>query len=449
MRVSLELTYPQGEMHKMKDEYKVPFPLFTGGYGCGKSEILAINAVRDVMLFPGCRVGIYAPTLDLLDLNLVPRIQHRLDQLGINYHMNTAKHRLMIRGGREIIFRSMNDPGRIVAYEVYASHVDEADLMINIKKATDAWDRIIARNRQKWENLDGTLHPKHFNMVSAYSTPEGYKFTYKRWSKKPGEGYRYVQAPTSSNWTLDEAYIKNLKDTYTPEQCKAYLLGEWTNIFNGSVYTYFNKKKLSTNKVISRGDILLAGADFNYGGSCVSIYTGITEWDRLSKEERESLTSKASIRKAMNTQIGLRMIDECTVHDTEQMVEVLTNDYSKNRVIIYPDATGDSNSSNASESDIAMLKLARFQIKANPSNPRIVDRVNSLQRLMYNGLFEINPDTCPKSVESLQEHAYSERTNLPEKFSGPATIDDRNDAAGYPSAFMFPIKKIITTRTDF
>jgi len=400
------------------------------------------------MLFVGCKVGCYAPTHDLLDLNLVPRVEAELDSLGILYKMNNSKHVMNVEGNRKIYFRSMDNPKRIVAYEVYSSHVDEADLMINVKKATESWDRIIARNRQKWMRLTKRgkwkKDKRSFNMVSAYSTPEGYKFTHKRWKKEPGEGYKYVQAPTSSNWNLDKSFIKNLKDTYTPEQCKAYLLGVWTNIFTGSVYSYFDRREHSTNRVLQPREPILVGSDFNYGGSCCSIYVPITRFERMSDTDRAKL-NKYRMYEAQTTPIGLKMVDELTVQDTEQMVSVLQSNYSNRQITIFPDASGSHGNSNASISDISMLKQAAFQIKAHRSNPRIENRINSVQRLLYNNLFEINVEQCPKSAESMEEHAYSEITGLPEKFTGPATIDDRNDAMGYPPAFLFPIKKVVTT----
>ncbi len=235
MDVQLEMSHQQHEMVAM-ESHRVPFPLFVAGYGAGKSFVLVFNAIRDVMLFRGCKVGIYAPTHDLLSLNLVPAIEQHLDDRGIKHNMNHSKHIMRLPGDRQLIFRSMDNPNRIVAYEVYRSHVDEADLMVTLKKGKEAWDRIIARNRQKHPDLDS-----HFNMVSAYSTPESYKFTYQRWKKEPGEGYKYVVAPTRSNWTLPDSFIANLEDTYTPAQCKAYLEGIWTNIFTGSVYSYYDR----------------------------------------------------------------------------------------------------------------------------------------------------------------------------------------------------------------
>jgi len=437
--IALELTYPQGIMLQMADN-RVAFPLFVGGYGCGKSEILAINAVRDVMEFPGCKVGCYAPTHDLLGLNLIPRIESRLEEQGLAHTHNKSKHILHIQGDRQIIFRSMDNPARIVAYEVYRSHVDEADLMATARKGEESWNRVIARNRQKRLTLDGKKHKDSFNMVSGYTTPEGYKFTYRRWKKAPGTGYKYVTAPTSSNWNLDESFIHNLEDTYTPEQCKAYLLGMWTNIFTGSVYSYFDRDRHNTDRIIKPKEPLIIGADFNYGGSCGSVY--------VPRSAQVMETDHYGVEHSVVKAVGLQMVDEFISHDTEGMVRHIRENYDNHHITIVPDATGVKNSTNASMSDIAILKEAQFQIKAKSINPRIVDRINSVQRLLYNKLFTINVAKCPKTTEAMEEHAYSDITGLPEKIAGPGTVDDRNDSMGYPSAFYHPIKKRNTTKME-
>lgn len=414
MDIQVEMSYQQNEM-RMMAENKVFAPLFVAGYGSGKSYILVQNAVRDLLLFPGCKIGVYAPTHDLLSLNLVPAIEQYLDERGIKHSYNKSKHILSVAGDRKIYFRSMDNPARIVAYEVYRSHVDEADLMATAKKGEEAWNRIIARNRQKWMVGIDKIHPDNFNMVSAYSTPESYKFTYQRWKKAPGEGYKHVVAPTRSNETLDPSYIANLSDTYTPQQQKAYLEGIWTNITTGSVYSYYDRDKHDTARIVKSGDTLHIGQDFNYGGSCGAVYV---------KEDGT-----------------LFQVDEFAMQDTEQVTEFVQDKYGKHHVYFYPDATGDKNNSNASKSDISILKQAGFSVKANKTNPRIVDRINAVQRLFYNNRLFINKTACPKSADAFEEHAFSEITGLPEKFAQPASIDDRNDAAGYCPAYLFPIKK--------
>jgi len=409
MDIDLELSYQQGEMVRM-DDALVPFPLFVAGYGAGKSTVLVFNAIRDVLLFTGCKIGVYAPTHDLLSLNLVPAMVALLESMGIPYTHNKQAHIINLAGNRQLIMRSMDNPARIVAYEVYRSHVDEADLMNTAKKGQEAWDRIIARNRQKHPD-----HKKHFNMVSAYSTPESYKFTYQRWKKNPGKGYKYVTAPTRSNWTLDDSFIENLEDSYTPQQQKAYLEGIWTNITTGSVYSYYDRDKHNTDRTVMKGDVLHIGQDFNYGGSCGAVY--------------------------VKNDDTLLMVDEFAAQDTEQVVDFVKGKYKDNRCVFYPDATGNKNNSNASISDIAILRGAGFQVRANKTNPRITDRINSVQRLLYNNRYFINESTCPNSASAMEEHAFSETTGLPEKFATPASIDDRMDSAGYCPAFLFPIRK--------
>jgi len=148
---------------------------------------------------------------------------------------------------------------------------------------------------------------------------------------------------------------------------------------------------------------------------------------------------------SMADTVGLNMVDEFAATDTEEMVQTINDKYPKHSITMFPDATGDSNSSNASMSDIAMLKQGGLMVKANGTNPRIVDRINSVQRLLHNDLLNVNTLTCPRSSEAMEEHAYNIITNLPEKINKPGSIDDRNDAVGYPCAFMFPIKKLLTT----
>lgn len=417
--IFLNLSHEQNVMRQMCAD-RVKFPLFVGGYSSGKSFILVHNAAQDVLSFPGCRVAVYAPTYDLLELNLVPAFEQYFEEMGVVCGYNKSKHILMIEGGRKIIFRPMCDPARIVAYEVYSSHVDEADLL-RADKAAEVWDRIIARNRQK--------HPQHGkqtnNIVAAYSTPESYRFTYQRWKKSPGEGYIYVQAPTWSNKTNSPSYIKGLVASYTPQQQAAYLAGIWTNLNSGNVYSYFDEERHKTNRKIERSDILRIGQDFNVGGCCGAVYV-VDRWVENG-----------------DYRLMISQVDEFACENTYRVIEHVGAAYPDNRCVFYPDSTGNKTQSNASASDIAIIRAAGYEVRANSINPPVEDRVNSVQRLFSSDLLYINPEKCPQSFAARLEHAYSKLTEKPEKFAGPGTIDDRNDAGDYPLANMFPIREPI------
>jgi PBSX family phage terminase large subunit len=405
--MDIKLTEKQMEMLQMA-ERRVPYPLFVGGYGSGKSYILTISAIRDLFEFKDTRIGIFSPTFDLLKLNLMPRIEELLTSLGISYEINKHDYIIYV-GNRQLIFRSLSNPERIVAYEVYRSHVDEIDLIPDMVKAEEVFLRVLGRTRQV--NPDQT---KHFNQVSSYSTPEGYHFVYKKWVKEQLSGYEYVTAPTSSNPFLDDSYVENLKRSYTEEQQQAYLEGAFVNLTSGNVYKYFERELHHTDRELRETDDVYVSVDFNVGGCCCCVFV---------------------------VDLGVpTLVHEFTVNDTEEMVEYVAKHLDGYNVTFYPDATGRRATSNAEVSDIQIIQNAGFKIKAKGTNPRQMDRINAVNRLFYNKRLFINTKTCPETAAALEQQIYN-RKGIPEKFPGPATIDDRTDAFGYFIAYEYPIRK--------
>ena len=72
-----------------------------------------------------------------------------------------------------------------------------------------AWRKIIARHRQKPRCID-----QPFNRVSAYLTPEGFRFAYETWESNPKADYVMVQAATASNPFLPDDYVDLLRESY-------------------------------------------------------------------------------------------------------------------------------------------------------------------------------------------------------------------------------------------
>jgi len=409
--IDVKMTEPQVEILTLD----VPFPLFVGGYGSGKSEALIWNAITDVFTFQGAKVGIYAPTYDLLTLNLIPRFEEILDnELSVKYSHNKSRHIIYIHGQGQLIFRSADLANRIVAYECFRSHVDEADLLPP-EKAKNVWERIIARNRQKVpKDIAQTLTVT--NKVTAYSTPESFQFTYKRWQKEPGAGYKYVRAATYSNPFLPESYIDNLRDSYPPQLCEAYIEGKWVNIYSGNVYKYFDREQHHTDDVIEKNDTLYISQDFNVGG-CVSIVYTIHD--------------------------GIPMaLDEFVSEDTEEIIQQTKSKYPDHKVIFYPDATGQHKDTRSSSSDIDMLKAAKFPVRVPRVNPFVKDRVNAMNRLLMKNMIRINTDRCKEFCSALEEQAWDLKTGMPQKYGEPASVDDYTDAGTYFIAYEYPVKKL-------
>lgn len=407
---------------------KVPFPLFLGGYGCGKSQSLTFNVFETLFVrepFAGCKIGVYAPVYDQIKLNLVPKFQQFFDStLGgrIKYTYNKNDKILYLPEGKQIIFRSTDNPDSLVGYDHYQAHSDESDTQ-TADKAALVHRRIQSRNRQ--------VHPAHGpqgtrNIQCDYTTPESYRFTYKKWGKDPAPGFRYVRAPTWSNPQTVASYVRGLLATYTPQQQLAYLKGIWCNLATGSVYSYFDPERHGSARTIKPGDTLHIGIDFNAGGCCVAVYV-LDRWQEKGQ-----------------WRVAVHQVLEFAEHrtlDVRQSIERIAK-AGGNRVILYPDSTGNHASSNASASDIEILRGGGWEIKAT-TPPRIEDRVNAVNRLFYRNMLFINRAACPESWAARLEHAYSKLTGKPDKFPGPGTIDDRNDAADYPLEKLFPFKEPI------
>ncbi|MDX1698980.1 MAG: phage terminase large subunit [Melioribacteraceae bacterium] len=202
------------------------------GFGAGKSYTLATVAVLGILRFK-CNVAVYSVTFDLLKLVNVPQICALLEKFGIKYSLNKQDMIITVKGYGQIILRSLDNPARIIGYEAGISLADELDTLPS-NKAMQAWNMIIARNRQIMPN--GMR-----NKVGVFTTPEGFNFVYERWEKQKTTGYKLIKAKTTDNPYLPEDYVQNLLDTYPENLIDAYLKGEFVNLNGNSVYYSFNR----------------------------------------------------------------------------------------------------------------------------------------------------------------------------------------------------------------
>lgn len=407
----LQMTEPQARFFQLNAK----FPAFIGGFGAGKTETMANCALRDALESSDALIALYEPTYDLVRLILAPRMEEKLSDMGIRYKYNKQENIIYTSSPNcgDFVLRTLENPARIVGYESYRAHVDEID---TLKKALaeSAWQKIIARNRQKPKGID-----RPFNRVSAYSTPEGFRFAHSRWGRDPKPGYVMVQAPTRSNPFLPEDYIDALRESYPPQLIEAYLEGRFTNLNSGSVYPNFDRRLNHTDEQIREGEVLHVGLDFNV--------LNMTAIVNVIREGRPM--SLAELTK---------------VRDTPTMARMLKERYRDkgHQVVIYPDASGRNTSSkSASESDLSILQQAGFQVIVDSANPAVKDRVNAVNALILNDKGErrwlVNTSNCPTLTESLEQQAY-DKNGEPDKETGH---DHPNDAVGYFLVKRWPIVK--------
>lgn len=374
-----------------------PYPAFVGGFGSGKTEALILRAIINKIRLPKCDRAFYEPTYDLIRMIAWPRFEQKLTELGLPYRLiKSPQNYIDIEGHGRIIFRSMENPERIIGYEVADSDVDELDTL-DRDKASDVWMRILSRNRQKKPDAEQ-------NTVAVATTPEGFRYVYETWEMSPRDGYEIIRAPSYSNPYLPAGYLDSLREVYPDQLLSAYIEGQFVNLTSGTIYTSFDRRANATDDVAGERDPLHVGMDFNVGQMAAVIHV-----ERGGKP---------------------RAVDEVVgAYDTPDMIRILRDRYGWERSItVYPDASGDSRKTvDAGKTDIALLKQAKFQVSAPKRNPPVRDRINCMNAQFEKGEYLVNPDKCPVYVRCLEQQAY-DKAGQPDKKQG---LDHHPDAAGY------------------
>lgn len=404
MQVNIPLTAPQLAFVQSSQKN----PAIIGGLGSGKSRAGTMRLLTLMLANPKSNGAYYMPTYDLLNLRALPGITEDLEMMGIGYTFLSQKMTVNIHGYGNLILRSYDNPKRIVAYEVAFSIVDELDTL-PIEKAEEVWRKITERNRQKIEGV--------VNSIGCVTTPDqGYNgIVYKKWSKDVKEGYVLIKAPTYSNPFLPDDYIDQIRANYDPLLAQMYIEGEFVNLSTNKVYHFFDRKELHTDRKLEESDKhIFISVDFNVGGCCSTVNI---------------------LEKGYPVQV-----EEFASNNTYQFIDNLKTRYPDKKITVYPDATGDSDSTNASMSDIKLIEQAGYSVDAPKGNPLIRNRVNSLNKLLSHKQFKINTDKCPNTTHALETQGY-DKQGKPEKFNQHPAIDDWNDSLGYFINRRYPIEK--------
>ena len=400
--IDLHLTSPQEDFIFSEAIH----PAMVAGYGAGKSQAAVIRLALLALKYDGLSFGFVEPTYDLIRLIAFPRFQEILDEWGVKYNLNKADAIIKLENNSQIIFRSADNPERLVGFQLADAVIDEADTL-RVDQAKLVWTKMLGRIRErKPDNSPNTL--------AAVSTPEGFAFMYEMWGKEKREGYELIKAPTSSNPYLPDGYIAQLQATYSSAQLSAYLDGNFVNLNAGSVYHEFDRNLNSSIEVINSDDVLHVGLDFNVSNMSAVIH--VLRGD------------------------SVHVVNELTgVFDTPTMARLLKEKYPSHRILIYPDASGNARkSNNASESDHSILRSYGLQVLVNSRNPFIKDRVLSVNAMIHNlgaRRYFVNAAYCPSLVESLEKQCYA-KTGEPDKAGG---FDHVVDATGYFIAYRYPL----------
>ena len=387
-----------------------------GGYGSGKTRALVLKAITMCIANPN-KIGlIVEPTDSLIDAVFIPQWIEVCEMMGIKYKYNKSaadKSIIVDLGGgvsSTIRLRTGTHPGRIVGFNVAWAGIDEIDTL-DSDSAKELFSMCSARVR------DGIVR-----QIFCVSTPEGYKFLYQHFVKDLESNpelvnqRRIIKAKTADNPFLPDDYIRNIKSMFNSSRAEAYLNGEFVNFASGSVYERFDRTIHNTTYQLSdyKGNEVHVGLDFNFQNMGAVI----------------SVIDENGIPNVIDELVGLK--------NTNEMINALKLKCPHYIINIYPDSSGKNNSANADVSSIDLLRRAGFRVHYKSVNPRIIDRVNTVNYRLYNdgviGLY-INVDRCPNLVNGLEKQGF-DKEGMPDKSLG---IDHVLDALGYYICFKYPL----------
>lgn len=381
-------------------------PAIVGGLGSGKTQG-GVSRLIIRMLTHKKRVAYYMPTYDLLKLRAIPEFQEVFSRLGIKTTLNKSDYELKVKGYGSVIFRSYDNPDRIVAYEVADSIVDEIDTLKK-EDAAKVWRKINERNRER---------SPLGNTIGCVTTPDQgiHGFVYQKWEKLRQQGYELIKAPTASNPYLPDDYIDQIRANYDPILADMYINGEFVSLTDKKVYHFYNRERHNSDRVIKAGDQLMVTVDFNVGGCCSSVWV---------------IEGTKPIA-----------VDEFVSHDTQDFVNNLSR-YNGNRITVFPDASGGARSTNATSTDLDIIRRGGYAVDAPEANPFVRDRINCANALFAHDKIAVNAAKCPELATALETQGYDKKGD-PEKFDDHPAIDDWNDGMGYFLHRRFPIRTAV------
>ena len=403
--MDISVNVPQGKFLTMPD--KIKQKAFVSGFGGGKTYVGCIQMCLDFWRYPLIHQLYAAPTYPQIRDIFYPTIRDVSEAMGLRVEVREANKEVHFYEGRKYrgttICRSMERAESIVGFKVGCCLIDEIDIMPTIR-AEHAFNKILARLR--WEGAP--------NRVSVTSTPEGYKFIYNRFVMNATDKYGLIQASTYDNEAnLPEGYIESLADTYNPELRAAYLNGQFVNLFSGTVFRSYERKRCASRETVQPREMLRIGCDFNVTNVSAVVYV---------------------------TRGGIwHAVDEITgIYDTPDLIAAIKQKYPNHSIRIYPDASGGSRKTvDASISDISLLQSAGLAVYAHKSNPLVKDRVIAANVAFDKGMVKVNELLCPEYSRCLEQLAY-DANGAPDKKSN---LDHLPDAGTYPIAYEMPVVK--------
>jgi hypothetical protein len=368
---------------------------FSGPVGSGKTYALCCEALAASIRNPGCTGLIGGPTYAHLYDVTIPTLVGILEEQHIPFRIwESSRPRIYLERPRaSIIFRSLEKPDRLRGLNLAWFGIDELSYC-----RAEAWKVLCQRLRQpQAQSLEGF----------AVWTPKGFDWVYRHFisPQRKLPGYEAIIAgPMENIAVLDihPEYYENLKAQYDELFYRQEVLGEYLNIFAGACYHAFDEKRGADQRLRFEPNLngLAWALDFN-------------------------IDPMASLICQVKGPRRLDVLDEITlsVGNAERMCAAFVASSQPYLqawraargglplpVKLYGDASGHARSL-VGKTTYAVIEhyfreIARdfkLEMNANISNPPVVDRVTSVNAMLYNARGEVGCHIDPSCKELITD----------------------------------------------
>lgn len=403
LNVALELI--QADLHPGQlafvDDTATQILGISAGYGAGKTRALCAKAVMLAAANQGFIGAVMEPTGPLIRDIWQNDFDDFLEFYDIPYTFRASplpEYMLHLPGGdTKILCRSFENWSRIIGLNLAWVLADEIDTVAP-SIANKAFPKILGR-----------LRAGNVRQFAAASTPEGFRWMWNTFGSdeaKARSDRHLIKMRTADNPHLPPDFIERLEANYDSNLLRAYLDGEFVNLTTGQVYDRFDRAKHIISELPDTNrEPLRVGVDFNVGNMSAVI--------------------------AVRLGGSLIVIDEISgAHDTDAMAQEINRRYPERRIYVYPDASGGNRSTNATQTDIAILESYGMSNQSPRANPPVRDRVAAVQALLENGKGQVRltiHQRCKRLIECIELQSYNDKGE-PDKDAG---FDHMNDALGY------------------
>lgn len=393
---------------------------YCAGFGAGKTFALCAKAVFLGMDNPNTTAAVFEPTNIMLRDVWMRSFDQFLEDYKIEHDFRVSPQPEYVlhlpRGPVTLICRATETFNRIRGQNLSYVLADEIDTS-PIEIAQKAAEMMLAR-------LRGGQKPQ----LALASTPEGYKYLYRTFVEQgDNPDRRLIKAKTTDNPHLPDGFVASLYQNYDSQLVASYINGEFTNLANTTVYHPFDRDRHWCDTEITSEDRLLIGVDFNVSACFTEVIV------RRGDE--------------------FHVVAEHYPKDTPELVRLLKETYPEQlragNLVVIPDAASrQRTTTNASESDLSLLRKGGFQLKVQSANPQIADRVNCVNVLLLADRLKVH-NRCKYLIKSLEQQTYDKSGKPAKGIGGLDDISGPVDSLGYALSYLAPLRRWATGGSRF